>query len=140
MRVEIHGTRLPGSTFAGYEDVRVGLRTRDEVVELVAGDAQRAFWSVDVRVRELDDGTFDFTGPAVAGRRGDRSVKLAWLDGSGELFRAAKLRLDRVALETVADALRNDRTLVATVTLTDAKGGPTCASVPDTLISWSTTR
>lgn len=137
MRVEIHGIELPGSSFAGYKDVRVGLRTREGVVESFAGDSQCARWSVDVRVRELDDGTFDFTGPTVAGRRGDRSIKLAWLDSTGELFRAAKLRLDRVAPQTVADALRGDGVLVATVTLTDAKGGPTCASVPDTLIHWS---
>src|SRR3954447_25635424 len=118
MRVQIFGTDLPGSSFAGYRDLRVGLSTRENVVELVPGNAQSACWSVEVRVRELDNGTFDFTGPAVAGRRGDRSVKLAWLDGSGELFRAAKLRLDRVAQETVAEALRNEGTLVATVSLT----------------------
>lgn len=45
-----------------------------------------------------------------------------------------------VAPETVADALSDDGTLTATVTLTDAKGGPTCASVPETLIRWSAKR
>ena len=82
---------------------------------------------------------YDFTGQGVSGRRGDRSVKLAWLDGDGDLFRAAKLRLDRVPADVVAAALRGDGRLVATVRLTDARGGPTCASVPESLISWNWT-
>ena len=129
--------QLPGRRFARYEGVRVGLRVGKDVIEIVPGDAADARWEVEVRVRALDDGEYDFTGPAVAGRRGDRSVKLAWLDGAGELFRAAKLRLDRVPAAIVAEAVRTEGRLVATVRLTDGRGGPTCASVPETLISWA---
>jgi hypothetical protein len=95
-----------------------------------------AHWTTEVRVREIDHG-YDFTGPAVTGRRGDRAVKLAWLDGGGELFRAAKLRLDGVPAATVAEVLRTEGALVATVRLTDGRGGPTCASVPESLITWT---
>jgi hypothetical protein len=137
MRVEVRGVELPGRRFDCYDGVQVGMRVGKEDVGLVPGDAAEARWETDVRVRELDDGGFDFTGPAVAGRRGDRSVKLVWLDGGGQLFRAAKLRLDRVPADVVAAAVRDDGRLVATVRLTDAHGGPTCASVPEPLISWA---
>ena len=139
MRVEIRGVRLPGRRFECYDDVQVGMRVGKEVVGLVPGDAGEACWDTDVRVHELDDGGYDFTGTAIAGRRGDRSVKLVWLDGNGELFRAAKLRLDRVAPAVVAAARRDGR-LVATVQLTDSHGGPTCASVPESLIAWTSGR
>jgi hypothetical protein len=137
MRVEIRGVELPGRRFECFDGVRVGMRLRKEVVGLVPGDAADAFWEADVRVRQLDDGAYDFTGPAVEGRRGDRSIKLAWLDRDGELFRAAKLRLDRVPADVVAAAVRDDGRLVATVRLTDGRGGPTCASVPESLIAWT---
>ena len=130
--------QLPGRRFECFEGVQVGMGVGKDIVGLVGGDADDAHWETAVRVRQLDEGGYDFTGPAVAGRRGDRSVKLAWLDGNGELFRAAKLRLDRVPAATVTKALKDDEALVATVRLTDARGGPTCASVPEPLISWTT--
>ena len=139
MRVEVRGVELPGRRFECYDGVQVGLRVGKEIVGLVPGDATDAAWVTDVRVRELDEGGYDFTGRGVSGRRGDRSVKLAWLDGEGDLFRAAKLRLDRVPADVVAAALRGDGRLVATVRLTDARGGPTYASVPESLISWNWT-
>jgi hypothetical protein len=137
MRVEIRGVELPGRRFESCDGVQVGMRLGKEVVELVPGDAPKARWDTEVRVRELDDGGYDFTGPPVEGRRGDRSIKLAWLDGDGVLFRAAKLRLDRVPADVVEAAVRDDGRLVATVRLTDARGGPTCASVPESRISWT---
>lgn len=109
---------------------------RDEVVGLVAGDAAAALWSTELRVRELDD-AYDFAGPAVRGRRGERWLGLAWLDENGELFRAAKLRLERISLPVVKQALREDGPLVATIRLTDSTGLPICATVPDTHITWT---
>ena len=140
MRVEVLGVELPGRRFDCYDGVQVGMRVGKDLVGLVPGDATDARWQTDVRVRELDEGGYDFTGPAVAGRRGDRSVKLAWLDGDGAVFRAAKLRLDRVPADVVAAALRDDGRLVATVRLTDSCGGPTCASVSEPLIAWRARR
>jgi hypothetical protein len=135
VHVRVRGVELPGRRFDCYDDVQVGLRVGRELSGIVAGDAREASWEADVRVREVDDG-YDFTGPAVRGRRGDRSLGLAWLDGHGELFRAAKLRLDRVPAAVVSDALRADTGLVATVRLTDSCGAPICASVPESHISW----
>lgn len=62
---------------------------------------------------------------------------MAWQDDDGELFRAAKLRLDRVPAGQIAEALSNDRWIVATVRLTDDHGGPLCATAPTTHVTWT---
>jgi len=134
--VQLHGVDLPGRRFEGFEGVQVGLRVGDEVLSLFAGDAPDAHWDTEIVVREGTRG-YTFSGPAVRGRRGETSLALAWLDAGGQLFRAAKLRLDRVPTTVVADALLADRRLVGTVRLTDDRGGPVCATVPDTHITWA---
>jgi hypothetical protein len=140
LRVEVHGVELPGRRFGSYEGLQVGLVVGEDIVGLVPGDAAEGRWKTEVCVRGLDDDGYDFTGPAVVGQCGDRSVKLAWLNGDEELCPAAKLSLDRVPAAMIAHALRNDASLVATIRLTDDHGGPPCADVPVSLISWTAAR
>lgn len=45
-----------------------------------------AFWETEIRVRQFTQG-YDYTGPAVRGRRGERFLALAWLDQTDERFR-----------------------------------------------------
>jgi uncharacterized protein DUF5990 len=135
VRLVIRGHDLPGASYDGHARVAVGLQVRDEPVDLVPGDAPDSRWETEVR---LVDG--DFRGPAVHGRRGDRFVYLTWGDVSGEtfvMFRRAKLMLDRVDAELVAQAEKSDRALVADVRLTDDKGGPRCARVDPPAVRWS---
>jgi Family of unknown function (DUF5990) len=134
--IEVRAIELPGTQFEGRTGVCVGLRVKDQVTEPVAADAPQASWQTELRVRENDDG-YDFTGPAVRGRRGDRALSLAWQDDHGELFRAAKLLLDRVPANLIAEALSNDRPIVVTVRLTDDTGGPLCATAPNTHVTWT---
>jgi hypothetical protein len=63
-------------------------------------------------------------------------VEIRGVELPGRRFEA-KLRLDRVPAGVVEAAVRDDGRLVATVRLTDGRGGPTCASVPESLISWA---
>ena len=53
------------------------------------------------------------------------------------MFRRAKLRLDRVDPEVIAAAQRPGAVLVGRLGLTDANGGPVCASVPADAIAWA---
>ncbi len=131
MRLVIEATNLPGRTCGPYRDVHVGLQVRREPVELVAADAAKAGWEVDVEVVE-PDGERDFRGPAVHGRRGQRFVYLTWgevRDDTFSMFRRAKLMLDDVpdaAMETV----------VARVDLTDECGMPRCARLRAPALDW----
>ena len=136
MLIEVRAIELPGTQFEGRTGVRVGLRVKDQVTEQVAADAPQASWQTELRVRENDDG-YDFTGPAVRGQRGDRALSLAWQDDHDEVFRAAKLRLDRLPTSLIAEALSKHHRIVATVRLTDDNGGPLCATAPNTHVTWT---
>lgn len=144
MRLTIVGHHLPGRTFCRpdgsvMDNVHVGVQLRREPVELVGADVARASWAVDIDVLDRDGGP-DFRGPAVQGRRGDRFVYLTWgdvgPDGGFEMFRRAKLMLDRIdpALLTAARAAG---ALHARVDLTGEGGGPRCARVDPPAVEWS---
>ena len=60
------------------------------------------------------------------GKKGDRFLYVSWADRVGGFFhgfRRGKLMLDRIDPAVVAEAVEGGRTLVATVSLTDEKGG-----------------
>jgi hypothetical protein len=146
MRVTIRGHNLPGRRFhAGefrYDNVHVGVQERRDPVGLVRGDAPSASWDVDIRVEAGADGALDFKGAAVQGKRGERFVYLTWgdvgSDGAFEMFRRAKLMLNRVDPQLVRGAERAGTPLVATVDLTDDRGGPRCARLDPPALTWST--
>ena len=133
--VVVRGTQPPGRRFASYADVHVAVQVGRDPVGMVPGDSPSPEWPLVVRVV---DG--DFRGPAVHGTRGDRFLYLTWgdlVDGRFEMFRRGKLMLDRIDPAVVAAALEGGRTLVATVSLTDDKGGPRCARFDPPAIGWS---
>jgi hypothetical protein len=147
MDVRIVGVELPGRTCAdprpdglAYANVHVGVQRRKEVVDTVPADAPSAVWelTVDPVTR---DGTLDFRGPFVQGRRGGRFMYLSWgsVDGEGhfEMFRRAKLMLDAVTPKMVRDADRSGHRLVGTLGLTHGDGMPRCAAVRPPVISWT---
>ena len=110
-------------------NVHVGVQVGREPADLVPADAVSAEWEVDVDVREKD-GLRDFRGRAVQGKRGDRFLYLTWgdvkADGAFEMFRRAKLMLDRVNVAVMDRAVAVGR-LTAVVDLTGADGCPRCA-------------
>jgi hypothetical protein len=147
MVVEIRGRDLPGRRCGpspdggGYDNIHVGIARRADTIELVPGDAPSARWQLEVTVHRGDDGTFDFRGPFVHGRRGERHLGLRWGtvggDGTFTVFRGAKLRFADVDASVVQRALRSGGRLVGSLGLTDAQGWPRCASVRPPEISWS---
>lgn len=146
VRVVIEGYDLPGRTFGGpageaYADVRVGVQIRANAEQLVPGDAEAARWEIDIAVAAGPDGSLDFKGPAVHGKRGDRFLYLTWgsVDAHGHFrrFRRAKLMLNRVDPDIVRAAGDGAHQLVARVRLSDDDGGPRCARVDPPDISWN---
>jgi hypothetical protein len=132
--VRIVGERLPGTTCGPHSAIRVGVQVLDQVESLFPGDAASAVWEVEVRTVD-NDGKMAVRGPAVHGKGDERFLYLAWLgttDGVDGMFRRAKLQFD-----AVPDALLRGPMLVGTLSLTDAKGQPTCASVRPPRIRWT---
>lgn len=154
MVVEIRGRNLPGRTCSPgpgtgpYENVHVGPGVGQTPTELVPGDAPSATWRIDVRLKRGADGSVDFGGRFVHGRRGDRFLYLNWGtvadDGSFELFRRAKLMLSDIDPSMLAKATRakaagdpdREPLIVCTVDLTDDCGNPRCARLRAPHIGW----
>ncbi len=130
--LEIRGHNFPGRSWhlddLPCHNVHVGIQLGRDPRELVPGDSQAAVWRTEIEVLERDSDT-DFRGPAVQGRRGARFVYLTWGDldddGAFTMFRRAKLMLDD--LEPLVSAERSSQHVIATVDLTDERGGPRCA-------------
>jgi hypothetical protein len=147
VRIRIVGTDLPGRRcppghdFAGYTDVHVGVQTKRRPPDLLdpqPGDAVEASWTVDCEVVGSD-----VRGPCIQGRPGDRFLYLNWVgvvdgqdDAPAAMFRRAKLMLASVPPDVLADATSSGL-LVGRLSLTDAKGQPTCASVRPPDIQWA---
>lgn len=121
------------------DNVHVGVQVRLDPTWLVRADESEACWAVDVEVVRKD-GLLDFRGPAVQGKRGDRFIYLTWgnvrADNTFEMFRRAKLILDRVEPELIGSAMETGVLEVA-VDLTDDRGGPRCARVDPPAATWS---
>jgi hypothetical protein len=144
VRVAITGVNLPGRVFcrpdgSSMDNVHVGVQMRRDPAQLVPADESETLWEVDVEVVRKD-GALDFRGPAVQGKRGDRFIYLTWgnvsADNEFEMFRRAKLMLDRVEPELIESALEAG-CLGAVVDLTDDRGGPRCARVDPPAVAWS---
>jgi hypothetical protein len=126
--LRIVGTDPPGRTFGPHAQVEVGVQRKAEVVDVVPGD-QAAMFEVPLEVRNGR-----FTGPFVHGKGDERFVYLSWgdrVDGAHRMFRRAKVRLDH--LEAAA---LDGRVVEARLSLTDAKGGPVCASLKPPTVAW----
>jgi hypothetical protein len=146
VRVIIVGHHLPGRTCpqphgAVLTNVHVAVQERSEAIGQVAGDAPAARWELDVDVVTGPEGGLDFRGPVVHGKRGERFIYLTWGDvgrnGSFEMFRRAKLMLNRIDAAIVHAAMQPDSSLVAAIDLTDERGGPRCARVDPPALTWS---
>jgi len=142
LRIRIEGVSLPGRTWGEHEHVHVGMQCRSDPVDLVPGDAAEATFEFDVDIVPDDTGGWDFRGPYVHGKRGERFLYLTWgdqpPDGEFAMFRRAKLHLsclDPAVIAAAATTPAHD--LVARLALTDTRGGPRCASLRPPAISWT---
>lgn len=144
VRVAITGVNLPGRAFcrpdgSSMDNVHVGIQVRRDPAQLVRADESETRWELEVEVVPKDE-ALDFRGPAVQGKRGDRFIYLTWgnvgPDEEFEMFRRAKLVLDRVEPEVIESAAEAG-CLEAVVDLTGGDGGPRCARVDPPAIVWS---
>jgi hypothetical protein len=128
--IRITGRGLPGLRCGDHSQVHVGVQRGSEVTGLVPGDAAEAVFDLTVTLATTADGP-RFRGPYVHGRAGERFLYLSWgelHDGEFTMFRRAKLHLP--------DPADGPAGLDAELVLTDARGGPLCASVRPPVITW----
>jgi hypothetical protein len=149
MEIRIEATRLPGNSCGpsperpgGHTGIHVGVqRTRqtDELLHPVRADARSASWTLPCTITDDPSGP-DVRGPYVGGSRGGRFVFLSWVTVDDEqtpsMFRRAKLCLDAVSPEVLADAATKCA-LVGRLDLADPKGNPLCGPVQTPIITWT---
>ena len=142
MKIQVVCSAFPGRRFVDPDGtvraaVTLGVQRDKEVVFLTPGDAPSATFELEATPVQTEDG-WDLRGPYVHGKRGDRFLYLCWVDQVGPHshgFRRAKL-LFRDVPEDVMAAIAGGG-LVATLPLTDKRGGPVCASVRPPTLQWS---
>ncbi|MCX4238303.1 DUF5990 family protein [Streptomyces sp. NPDC020707] len=154
MRIHIEAVDLPGRTHPvptsrngplEIRDLYVAVQRRDRPGELLdphPGDAPSATWTLECTATATATGT-EVRGPYVQDRMGRRFVYLSWgtVDEAGvfSMFRRAKLMLDMVPADVLAEAARAG-VLVARLGLTDPQGGPLCARVVPPHVTWTAER
>lgn len=135
LTLRINGRELPGRVCGDFSDVHVGTQRGREPDQLVPADAEEAVFDLTADVVEAPDGTTDFRGPFVQGRRGARFVYLTWGElpdgGSFTMFRRAKLFLRDIPVELVAAGAAE-----TTIGLTDCHGLPLCAAIRPPRVAW----
>ncbi|SDK03758.1 DUF5990 family protein [Streptomyces indicus] len=136
LRLRITGRELPGRSCGPFREVQVAVQRGREPEHPVPGDAAEAVWEFAVTVVQLPDGTVDFRGPHVQGRRGERFFYLTWGEcpqgGAFTMFRRAKLYFADLPASLVAAGAAHGE-----LGLTDADGLPLCAAVRPPKVRWS---
>lgn len=148
VRVKVRCRDLPGLKFVNthpsgepsYEPVHLGIQRGREVIEQVPADVKQATFIAEFRVGAKKDGSPNFLGPFAQGTPDDRFFYLAWgvqHPGCGfAMFRRLKVRLGHLTWKQLRASAKSGEPIVVDLRLTDARGGPLCATPPKTHIRW----
>jgi Family of unknown function (DUF5990) len=148
LRVRVVCTDLPGTCFRDPQDparpvkdpVFLGIQRGKETIEQVPGDTKTVTFIPEFRVERKKDGTPNYLGPFAQGTADDRFFYLAWgvkdPKGRFEMFRRLKVRLGHLSATRVERACRSGEPVTVRLRLTDAKGGPLCATPRPPHIEW----
>lgn len=148
LQIRVRCTELPGHAFTEAqnpvgprkEPIYLGIQRGDEVVEMVSADKSEATFIAEFRIGTKADGAPNFLGPYAQGTPQDRFFYLSWLveksPGHLQTFRRLKIRLGHLGWQEIRKSVKTESPLEVTLRLTDAKGGPLCATPPSTHIRW----
>jgi len=128
--LEVRCQNLP-ATFDGAP-IYLGIQQGNDVIEIVPASAGKTVFHPEFRLADAE-GAPNFLGPFAQGPREERFLYLSWGTGATNAafgrFRRLKVHLSHLTWKQLAAAARRKKPLSVTLDLTDAKGGPLCASV-----------
>lgn len=134
------GTDFPSLTGGESQPVHLGIQRGNEVIEVVPANRKRAIFEPHFRVAPLPNGKTNFLGPYAKGTPTERFFYLCWVvkDKDGRLrgFRRAKIHLSHLPWSQVEEAIQSNKPLTVTLSLTDKKGEPRCASIRSNEARW----
>lgn len=130
----IHCHNPPAVAGTQFNGVRLGIQFGKEVIEDVVVDGADVLFRAPIRLKQLPDGSPDFAGPYVQGPRDERFVYLNW--GYRHLSAWTGVRRAKLQLRDLPRELLSQPEVHVWVDMTDAKGGPLCASVKSGNLRW----
>ena len=148
LHVLVRCSELPGRRFVDPLDsvtpckdpVYLGIQKGKVVIDLVPADRAEAEFRAEFRVGLKKDGSPNFLGPYSQGPANDRFFYLSWGVRSDpnhfRMFRRLKIRLGHLTWTQIQKAAKTQRPIEVSLRMTDAKGGPLCATPPKTHINW----
>ena len=148
LHVLVRCSELPGRRFVDPLDsvtpckdpVYLGIQKDKVVIDLIPADRAEAEFRAEFRVGLKKDGSPNFLGPYSQGSANDRFFYLSWGVRSDpnhfRMFRRLKIRLGQLTWTQIQKAAKAQRPIEVSLRMTDAKGGPLCATPPKTHINW----
>ncbi|MCX6955717.1 MAG: DUF5990 family protein [Verrucomicrobia bacterium] len=130
LTLEVRCQNLP-ATFDGVP-VYLGIQEGNDVVGIVPGSVGKTVLRPEFRLADAA-GSPNFLGRFAQGSREERFFYLCWGLGATSAtfgrFRRLKVHLAHLTWPQIAAVALRKKPLRVTLDLTDAKGGPLCASV-----------
>ena len=148
LKIKVICEDLPGTEFSGtslgasfaYSHVHLGIQRGNEVIDMVPANRKQVVFEPEFRVSPLPDGKTNFLGPYAKGTPTERFFYLSWVekDDAGHviMFRRAKIHLSHLLWSQVEAAIDSGRQISVTLSLTDKKGEPRCASLKGEGVHW----
>ncbi len=139
LNLQLDCSNFPGLPFEGRAAIYLGIQFKQDILDETPINVQQKIFKVEIKVTEGKGGLPNFTGPFVFGKTGDKFLYLVWFmktSKGNERFRRAKIKLNELSWEQIKAAISKQSPLRAQINLTDAKGGPICASLKAPYIQW----
>jgi hypothetical protein len=137
IKLVIECVEFPQHDWGGHTEIWIGIQRGKEVVQRVQLPAETAVFDAELRVPIGSSEVIpDFLGPYAQGATQGRFVYLCWgrpVGGQWVGFRRAKLPLSGLTWESL-----DSNRIRAVIHCTDAKGGPICATLKGSHVTWST--
>lgn len=137
--LHLHCHSLPGERFGEYTQARLGIQIKKDVVQDVSADQESVDFEIPVEVVRKEGG-YDFKGPWVQGKPGERFGYLCWGErpnGQWQGIGRAKVALSTLDEGLVEEGLRTGKLRVDVECTDRAKGGPIYASYVNQQTRWS---
>ncbi len=135
VKVVFHCVDLPDANWDGHREICLGVQCGKQVVQAVKLPIETATFELEFRV-DLSGERPNFLGPFAQGTPQERFAYLCWGHFHGPAwigFRRAKIPLGGLTHEQLSGG-----EVRATISCTDAKGGPVCATLKGEFVQWST--
>jgi hypothetical protein len=148
LKIKVICEDLPGTKFSTtsggelltYENIHLGIQRGEELIGVFPANRKQVVFEPEFRVSPRPDGKTNFLGPYAKGTPTERFFYLSWVekDDAGHLimFRRAKIHLNHILWSQIEEAIQTGRQLSVTLSMTDKKGEPRCASLKGEGINW----